>query len=314
MNKNTVWNIVSVVISFSIVIASVLFVYHHFNSKQEAVLLENDALRQTTVHLEKEKTNVEDNTAKNDEKISRGNEKTTKTKVIKKDNLSFEEKAEQKGKETSTKLASENTPATMEAAKKEAGTLGFLWDAVDQVFYSAKDPWQRVWGYNQFYDWAAQFIVLYYDTVRIKFNYGGYDWLVQLWKGQYGFVLIGAEVGVYYKEEGSTIEHYVCSDNEMRLKVGYSCYDKGSIIFTRRYQDTWWLTGFVPGKLEKFNDRSEIEMQIRITAKSYEMAKKMCDGIEKSGFKHTNKAFSIPDTYHISGNDIYIYCKNISEM
>ena len=209
-----------------------------------------------------------------------------------------------------------NKPVTIkEVGSKEAGTLGFMWNEQDQVFYSAKDPWQRKWGYNEFYDWAAQLIVLYYDTARIKFNYNGYDWLVQLWKGQYGFVLLGAEVGIYYKDEGSLIEHYRCDDNNMRLKVGYICYDHNAELFHRTYQDTWWLTGFVPGKLDRFNDRSEMALYIRFTLKTREMRDEFVTGLDFAGFTPGRASKYDPDTYVVSGQtDVYLYWQYINEM
>lgn len=196
---------------------------------------------------------------------------------------------------------------------KEAGTLGFLWNDDEEVFYSANDPWQRNWGYNAVYDWAAQLVVLYYDTVRIKFNYGGYDWLVQLWKGQYGFVLVGEELGVYYKDEGTLIEHYKCDDNSMRLKAGYVCYDNGEVLFTRKYQSTWWLTGFVPGKLKRFNDRTEMAMQGLITLKDSAMCKAFVGGLEKAGFKKGRANIDDPDTYYTDGISVHFFWQYLAD-
>lgn len=209
----------------------------------------------------------------------------------------------------------QNSKPTNENAKKEAGTLGFMWNSKDEVFYSASDPWQRAWGYNYLYDWAAKFIVLYFDTVRVKFNYGGYDWMIQLWKGQYGFVLLGAEVGVYYKTEGSSVEHYRCDDNSMRLKVGYDCYDHDKILFSRTYQDTWWLTGFVPGKLDRFSDRSEMMMNIRFTLKDKNMTKAFIDGLKSAGFSAAGSKFASADTYYnASGsNDVFVSWRYIAQ-
>ena len=205
-------------------------------------------------------------------------------------------------------------PSGNQTTSNESGTLGFMWDGEDKVFYSAKDPWQRAFGYNKLYDWAAQLVVLYYDTVRVKFNYGGYDWLVQLWKGQYGFVLIGAEVGVYYKNEGTTIEHYICNDNDKRLKIGYTCYNHGEVLFERGYLDTWWLTGFVPGKLDRFNDRSQMALDLRITLKTTAMRRAFVGGLENLGFTYGNATKEDPDTYYVKGNDVYIYWQYITEM
>lgn len=212
------------------------------------------------------------------------------------------------------KVVSKGT-APKNSSDKEGGTAGFLYDEEKSIFYSAKEPWQRKWGYNGFYDWAAQLIVLYYDTVRIKFNYNGFDWLVQLWKGQYGFVLLGAEVGIYYKEEGSLVEHYKCDDNSKRLKAGFVCYDNNNFLFNREYQDSWWLTGFVEGKLKRFNDRSEMALQILITLKDEAMRDAFVVGLENAGFVEGKATVANPDTYFKSGDkDIVIFWQYLNEM
>lgn len=206
-------------------------------------------------------------------------------------------------KETTTKITA-STPITDDNASQAASAFGFVWDPNSGVFYSTSDPWQRQFGYNQYYDKFGSYVALWYDTVRVKFNYGGYDWLVQFWKGQYGFLLLGAEAGVYYKDENDTSSHYVCTDDSKRLKIGYTCYNKGEVLFERSYQDTWWLTGFVPGRLDKFADRSQLKMKIRITLKDAEMKNAFVTALEGAGFTRGNASAS--DTYYSSGNDVYL--------
>lgn len=190
--------------------------------------------------------------------------------------------------------------------QKEVGLLGFMYDPVDKVFYSAKDPWQRYFGYNELYDIMAEFFVMYIDTVRIKFKYDNLDWMIQLWKGQYGLVLMGAEVGVYYKEQDSEVDHYQCTDNGKRLKVGFTCYSYDEILFTRTYQETWWLTAFVPGKLDKFADRSQLSLRVRITLKDAEMTKAFVEGLRKEGVGFTEGNAIKADTYFVTGNNVYL--------
>ncbi len=209
------------------------------------------------------------------------------------------------GSASTTKITA-STPITDSNASQAAGAFGFTWDAASGVFYSTSDPWQRQFGYNQYYDKFGSYVALWYDTVRIKFNYDGYDWLIQFWKGQYGFLLLGAEAGVYYKHEGDTSSQYSCTDNSKRLKIGYTCYNKGDVLFTRDYQDTWWLTGFVPGRLDKFADRSQLKMKIRITLKNEEMKNAFVEALTQPGTGFTQGNANDADTFYTSGNDVYL--------
>lgn len=196
---------------------------------------------------------------------------------------------------------------------EQAGLLGFLWSERDEVFYSAPDPWQRQFGYNKAYDAGAKLFVIYMDTLRIKFNYADLDWMVQCWKGQYGFLFIGAEVGVYNKKQNTIHNHYQSVPDKDRLQIGYTVYNKGDVLFERSYQYTWWLTGFVGGKLDKFSDRSQLTMKIRITLKDIEMADKFVQALEKpeTGFVYGNA--NEPDTFYRSGVDVYFMWKTNRE-
>ncbi len=205
--------------------------------------------------------------------------------------------------ETTTSFIS-SKPITDNDAFNAAEGFGFAYDSNSGIFYSTSDPWQRAFGYNKYYDKLSSYVGLWYDTVRLEFNYDGYDWLVQFWKGQYGLVLLGAEAGVYYKDENDTSSHYVCTDNSKRLKIGYTCYNKGEVLFERDYQDTWWLTGFVPGRLDKFGDRSQMKMKIRVSLKDAEMTQAFVGALEENGFKQGNAVQS--ETYYTSGNDVYL--------
>lgn len=180
-----------------------------------------------------------------------------------------------------------------------AGLLGYLYDPERDVFYTAKDPWQRNFGFNSFYDISAQFILLNYKTSRFKFNANGKDWMIQFWKGQYGFVFIGAEIGIYNKPANRNVEHYDCASDEDSLKMSMTCYRKGKEIFTREYAYYWWCTGFVPGKLDKFSDRSELKVQARITLKDARMLLSFCGALEENGMK-LNK------NYTTDGLDVFV--------
>ncbi len=179
------------------------------------------------------------------------------------------------------------------------GFLGYKYDPDNEVYFTNTDPWQRNFGFNELYDVGASFIVFYYDTFRCKFNYANKDWMIQFWKGQYGFVFIGAEVGVYNKPETRKVEHYDCASDEDALKMSITCYRKGKEIFSRPYLTYWWCTGFVPGKLDKFSDRSELTLKCRITMKDPEMLLKFCGALKSNGFE-------LDKNYTTSGLDVFI--------
>ena len=79
--------------------------------------------------------------------------------------------------------------------------------------------------------------------------------MIQVWKGQYGLVLVGAEVGVYTKPKDRQLEHYECAADEDLLRMemevqrldtvdGKSTWNR---LLYRPYDEYWWITGFVFG-------------------------------------------------------------------
>lgn len=186
-----------------------------------------------------------------------------------------------------------------EAAKYSKGFLGYLFDPKGNFFYTSSDPWQRQFGFNQLYDFGAAFVVFYYDTMRCKFSYGDKDWMIQFWKGQYGFVFIGAEIGVYTKPKDRSVEHYDCASDEESLFMSLEFYRKGKKLLERDYMRYWWCTGFVPGMLDNFADRSELSMKARITMKDYKMLLSFCNALKGNG-----REYGV--NYTTDGLDVYI--------
>ena|GEM_PF-6481634 len=133
--------------------------------------------------------------------------------------------------------------------------LSYQKDPTDGYFYTEINAWQRSLGFSSLYDTMAPVTIMFYDTVRVKFTYGELDWMIQMWKGQYGFQFLGAEIGVYHKPEGGTngenIEHYDCATDENMLGMEMRLYNHGVVMFRRPYKQYWWVTGFVSGKLDK---------------------------------------------------------------
>ena len=124
-----------------------------------------------------------------------------------------------------------------------------------------------------------------YDTIRVFFNYGGKDWLIQLWKGQYGLVLLGGEVGVYNRPQGSADStHFNCASDAERLPISLKVTNGNKVLFDRPARPSWWMTGFVPGQLGVgmfvgSSELSKLTETTTITFKDEEMTKAFIKGL-----------------------------------
>lgn len=139
---------------------------------------------------------------------------------------------------------------------KDTGLFGFKYSTKDKVFYTAENAWQRNFGYMETYDNFSGAIAISYDTIRVKFNYDSKEWMMQFWKGQYGLVLVGAELGTYNRKENATeSSYYDCVTDEEKLNMSMKVLrlDPTTNIFVQLFErspsKTWWLTGFTPGTL-----------------------------------------------------------------
>lgn len=121
--------------------------------------------------------------------------------------------------------------------------FGFAYDPAQDIFYSTKYPVQRIFGYNTLYDAGASRFGLYYITQRIRFEYEGKEWMIQLWKGQYG-VTVGGEVGVYYRDASQFIRHFEAIGDDDLVMMGFQLCKNGKPYLERGPEKHWWLTGF----------------------------------------------------------------------
>lgn len=201
-----------------------------------------------------------------------------------------------------TSAASTTDPYIQQAAQQSQGFLGYMFNDEGNFYYTSSDPWQRNFGFNRLYDFGAQFVFMFYDSARIFFDYGDKNWMVEFWKGQYGGVFIGAEIGVYTKPKDREIEHYDCANDEEALYMDMTFYRKGEELLSREYMKYWWCTGFVPGKLDKYSDRSELSIKTRITMKDKKMRKAFIGGLETC----EEFVFIEGENFYVDGLDVFI--------
>jgi len=160
---------------------------------------------------------------------------------------------------------------------------GFLYDRKQDIFYSSMNPWQRKCGYCREYDELCAPMGMIVDSEPVYFYYGGKNWLVELWKGQYDLTT-GCEVGVYTKE-GPPLSRpadafYNCAANKDRLFISFVLKKKGKALFTRADKH-WWLTGFMLGE---FSEPSELVLETEITFKNGKMKESFLQALKKIGY------------------------------
>lgn len=187
----------------------------------------------------------------------------------------------------------------------ESGVIGYLYDPAEKCFYTASDPWQRTVGYNQIFDVVSPTVFIDFDTVRFKFDYAEKNWVIQVWKGQYGLLFYGAEIGVYNKPAGRVVQHYdaVSDDERLQMSMDFYEYKKGLLgrakwkkQFSRPYDYYWWCTGFIPGN--RMDEFEKLRVDARITAVDYDMLSALVTAIEKEGIVCQVKGLDVRFTYH----------------
>ncbi len=179
---------------------------------------------------------------------------------------------------------------------KDTGLFGFKYSMTDQVFYTAEDAWQRNFGFEETYDNVSGAGAISYDTIRVKFNYNNKEWMMQYWKGQYGLVLIGAELGLYNRDIGKTSStYYDCVTDAEKLNMSVKVYrqdtsdqNKYNLLFQRSPTTTWWLTGFTPGTLSAGSyvinpdETAKLKAEYTINFQTAEQANAFIGGLENT--------------------------------
>ena len=202
--------------------------------------------------------------------------------------------------------------------------LSYQYSYVDDYYYTNdKEAWQYHFGFGKIYDIASPYLLLEYDYIRIFFTYEDKDWMMQMWKGQYGMIFYGGEIGIYNRKHSEDGVHewtmYACPKEEDWLAMEMTVYhenEKGVYEreFTREYDKYWWCTGFKNGHVRQEEPCDELRLAARITFKSEEMAKIVYDGLLECGFGiGTKEDHNAIDKAYKKGKDIYFSWQNISE-
>jgi len=225
---------------------------------------------------------------------STGSNTTTTTAPVKDDIPSADEIKEMPLKDVQDLLfASEDAEKTVAILN----ACGFEYDEEQGIYYSSVNPWQKGFGFNVIYDMAAPLAGMNYATERIYFNYDDKDWMIQIWKGQYGMTA-GAEIGIYNKTD--KIMQYDCVSEEEFLEMSFVLYNQGEEMFHRGPEKHWWLTGF---KILNVGVPVLLDMEMTITFPT----KSMADAFEGGLKKAARDNLIDPMTYKRSIKTVHIY-------
>lgn len=221
---------------------------------------------------------------------STDNGKNDKTET----DVTEEELEEMPIKEVQDLLFATEDPNT---AGKILNLAGFEYDAKQGIYYSHLNPLQRNFGFNFVYDMAAPMVGMVYDTKRIEFVYNNKQWMIQIWKGQYGMTA-GAEVGLYNRPLDRVMQ-YDCADDSELIEMQFDFYNQNEFVFSRGPEKHWWLTGF-----KILNVGMPILIDLDITLKFTD--KMMAQAFAKSLKKTASTSLVDPITYKVTGSTVNI--------
>lgn len=178
-------------------------------------------------------------------------------------------------------------------------TAGFEYNPEKDIICSTMNNMQRLRGYCRAYDEAAIMISDVIDCEPIYFRYGGYDWMIELWKGQYG-IGTGCEIGLYYHqtgEEENPVEHHImgemfgCVSDEDMLDLAFSLERNGEELFAQEWTRHWWLTGFRWGEISR---PKNLTMNVSIRFPNEEMLQAFINGgIEGTSDSENGKSYGL---------------------
>lgn len=155
---------------------------------------------------------------------------------------------------------------------------GFAYNAIYDQFYATNDCWQRQFGFTPLYDIMSK-VAFDYTTKRIFFEYGGKDWMIQIWKGNYMFnMFVGGEVGLYNRPDGKFGMYYNCATDEEMMPISIKVYDSEQTYVNRDATLTWWATGF---KLADKVDPDTLTLESSLAFPDQEM----CDAFVEAASK-----------------------------
>lgn len=165
---------------------------------------------------------------------------------------------------------------------------GYNFSTSEMLVYTLPNMWVRDFGFCFLYDlFSYTTPFFFYNTRRIKFDYEGKEWMVQVWKGNY-LISNGSEVGIYNRDRLRFGSYYDCVSDEDMLEMSMQLYKDDKLLFERENQKHWWLTGFQIS--DTLYAAETMTVKFSITMKDEEMLKaftKSLDTFHKNHITYT---------------------------
>ena len=159
-------------------------------------------------------------------------------------------------------------------------SIGFNSNVEELFVYAPMYCWMRNMGFCIEYDILCYILPVYcYNTRRIKFDYNGKEWMVQMWKGNY-LITNGGEIGVYNREPGSIGTYYDCISDDELLPMSLKVIHGNDVLVNVEETPHWWVNGFKLGN--RLYSPHSLTLIGTITLDNEEMLEAFCDGIDNN--------------------------------
>ena len=160
--------------------------------------------------------------------------------------------------------------------------------------------------------------VLFGRCISFMFESNGKKQVIEMMKGQYGFILVGAEVGVYIADAdaGSYSDFTFADDSEM-IEIQLDClWDKNGDgeyeqIFSTPQDEYRFANAFREGVLSSFSDSaSELATVTKFSFDSEETAKSFAKAVKGKGFTEVlDSEYLVADTFCAEGAEVTLMWK-----
>lgn len=143
---------------------------------------------------------------------------------------------------------------------------GFAMNVAEGYAFNTPNSPQRALGYMKLYDdlFLRTSDMVNLDTMRLKFEYQGRDWMIQMWKGRY-FVTTGGELGIYNKPKDRLVEFYDAATNDELIPMSFriKLLETDEYIIDRPLTTHWWMTGYAVQKMVYGPSKLALETEIK---------------------------------------------------
>ena len=156
---------------------------------------------------------------------------------------------------------------------------GFNINLSEMLVYATIDCWMRDFGFCYLYDVIANSMPFFfnYETRRFKFEYNDFEYMIQIWKGNYS-VANGGEVGLYSRDKSKFGTYYDSVNDEQMLEMSMQILHGDKILVDVGPELHWWMNGFNLGTRMYLPE--SLTMKFSIVMPDEEMLNAFCEAID----------------------------------